>query len=69
VISLPPWPSEVTLKFAVEYCPRGVRFSTAAPLLTVSVPLAFAPEIVCVQVAVVTPLVRARLRRSISSLA
>jgi hypothetical protein len=45
VISVPPKPSEVALKFAAVYCPSRVSVSTAAPLLTVSVPLALAPEV------------------------
>jgi hypothetical protein len=45
VISVPPAPSEVALKFAAVYCPSKVSVSTAAPLLTVSVPLALAPEV------------------------
>jgi hypothetical protein len=45
VTSVPPAPSEVALKFAVVYWPSRVSVSTAAPLLTVSVPLALAPEV------------------------
>jgi hypothetical protein len=67
VISVPPKPSEVALKFAREYCPSRVNVSTAAPLITVSVPLALAPEASCDQESLVVPLVKPRLRRSISS--
>jgi hypothetical protein len=48
VISVPPAPSEVALKFAAVYWPSRVSVSTAAPLLTVRVPLALAPEVSCV---------------------
>ena len=45
VISVPPAPSEVALKFAAVYWPSRVSVSTVAPLLTVSVPLALAPVV------------------------
>jgi hypothetical protein len=57
VISVPPKPSEVALKLAAVYCPSRVSVSTAAPLLTVSVPLALAPEVSCVHDRLVVPLV------------
>jgi hypothetical protein len=42
--------AEVALKPAREYCPSGVSvISTVAPLKTVSVPLALAPEASCDQ--------------------
>jgi hypothetical protein len=44
-MSVPPAPSVVALKFAAVYWPSMVSVSTAALLLTVSVPLAFAPEV------------------------
>ena len=47
MINVPPAPSEVALKFAAVYCPSRVSVSTAAPLLTVSVPLALAPDVSC----------------------
>jgi hypothetical protein len=62
VISVPPKPSEVAPKFAAVYCPSRVSVSTAAPLLTVSVPLALAPEVSCDQESLVVPLVKARPR-------
>jgi hypothetical protein len=43
MMSVPPPPSEVALKLVAVYWPSRVSFSTAAPSLTVSVPLAFAP--------------------------
>ena len=57
MISVPPKPSEVALKFAAVYWPSRVSVSTAAPLLTVSVPLALAPEVSWVHDRLVVPLV------------
>jgi hypothetical protein len=57
VISVPPKASEVAPKFAAVYWPSRVSDSTAAPLLTVSVPLALAPEVSRVHDRLVAPLV------------
>jgi hypothetical protein len=55
VISVPPWPSEVALKFDVVWEPSKVRVVELAPSLIVSVPLALAPVVVCFQVRVLLP--------------
>jgi hypothetical protein len=44
VIRVPPWPSEVALKFAEVYEPTKVRVAELVPSLTVSVPPALIPE-------------------------
>ncbi len=38
MISVPPWPSEVALKFVSEYCPSKVRFSIAVSGLLIPRP-------------------------------
>ena len=55
VTSVPPLPSEVTLKFPEVYEPTRVRVTELAPSLTVSVPLALDPEVSCVHDAVLVP--------------
>ena len=67
MISVPPWPSEVTLKFPDVYEPTKVKDMELVPSLTVSVPLALAPEVFCVQDRVLLDELYASPRRSISS--
>jgi hypothetical protein len=55
VTSVPPLPSEVTLKFAGVYEPTSVKVMELVPSLTVSVPLALLPEVFCVHDAVLVP--------------
>jgi hypothetical protein len=55
VISVPPWPSEVTLKFPEVYEPTRVNDWVWVPSLTVKTPLAVAPEVFCVHDTVLLP--------------
>jgi hypothetical protein len=55
VTRVPPWPSEAKVKFPDVYEPTRVRVIEWVPSLTVSVPLAFAPEVFCVHDAVLVP--------------
>jgi hypothetical protein len=55
VISVPPWPSEATVKFPDVYEPTKVRVIEFVPSLTVSVPLALLPEVFCFHDAVLVP--------------
>src|SRR5271156_4744116 len=67
VIRVPPLPSEVTLKFPDVYEPTKVRVIELFPSLTVSVPLALAPEVFCVQDRVLLDALKASPPRSIAS--
>ncbi len=67
VIRVPPWPSEVTLKFADVYEPTKVRVMELFPSLTVSVPLALAPEVCCIRDRVLLDVLKASPPRSIPS--